>query len=169
MEVLEVLIDDEPDYGETRGALARRDRRGQSRHDARAADDRRRRGGRGRQPLAQARPRRPRGLSGGGARRGAAAARLQSAKILDGSGAFLCEATIKDHSAAGLRLLLARNCGLPARFGVHLDLTGEILTVTQAWRRDRLVGVRVLALGPPAPIKASERTALAGRYYAVPN
>ena len=96
-------------------------------------------------------------------------ARLQSAKIFDGSGAFLCDATIKDHSASGLRLLLSRNCGLPARFGVHLDLTGEILTVTQAWRRDRLVGVRVLALGPPAPIKASERTALGGRYYAVPN
>jgi hypothetical protein len=96
-------------------------------------------------------------------------ARLQSAKILDGSGAFLCEATIKDHSAAGMRLLLARNCGLPARFGVHLDLTGEILTVTQAWRRDRLVGIRILSLGPPAPLKTSERTALGGRYYAVPN
>ena len=96
-------------------------------------------------------------------------ARLQSAKILDASGAFLCEATIKDHSAAGLRLLLARNCGLPGRFGVHLDLTGEILTATQAWRRDRLVGIRILSLGPPAPLKTSERTALSGRYYAVPN
>jgi hypothetical protein len=96
-------------------------------------------------------------------------ARLQSAKILDGSGAFLCEATIKDHSAAGLRLLLSRNCGLPARFGVHLDLTGEILTATQAWRRERVVGIRILALAPPAPLKDSDRTALAGRYYAVPN
>jgi len=96
-------------------------------------------------------------------------AHLQSAKIFDGSGAFLCDATIKDHSASGLRLLLSRNCGLPARFGVHLDLTGEILTGTQAWRRERVIGIRILALGPPAPLKATDRTALAGRYYAIPN
>ena len=96
-------------------------------------------------------------------------ARLQSAKLFDGSGAFLCDATIKDHSAAGLRLLLSRNCGLPARFGVFLDLTGEILTAMQAWRRERVIGIRILALGPPSPLKATDRTALAGRYYAVPN
>jgi hypothetical protein len=96
-------------------------------------------------------------------------ARLHSAKIFDGSGAFLCDATIKDRSASGLRLLLSRNCGLPARFGVHLDLTGEILTATQAWRRERVIGIRILALGPPAPLKAIDRTALAGRYYAVSN
>jgi hypothetical protein len=96
-------------------------------------------------------------------------ARLQSAKIFDGTGAFLCDAAIKDRSASGLRLLLSRNCGLPARFGVHLDLSGEILTATQAWRRERVVGIRILALGPPAPLKATDRKALAGRYYAVPN
>jgi hypothetical protein len=96
-------------------------------------------------------------------------ARLQSAKLFAGSGAFLCEATIKDHSASGLRLLLSRNCGLPARFGVHLDLTGEILTATQAWRRERVIGIRILGVGPPAPLKAADQAALAGRYYAVSN
>ncbi len=102
--------------------------------------------------------------------RGAARRRthLQSAKILDGSGAFLCEATIQDVSALGLRLLLARNCGLPARFGVHFDLTGEVWTAAPVWRRDRMLGARVVAEVPPAPLKTSDRVALRGRYYAVP-
>jgi hypothetical protein len=92
---------------------------------------------------------------------------LQSAKILDAAGAFVCDATIQDASEHGLRLALARNCGLPARFGVHLDLTGEALTATVAWRRERVVGARVLAHQPPAPLKPIQRAALAGRYYAL--
>ena len=101
--------------------------------------------------------------------RGAARRRthLQSAKILDAAGAFVCDATIQDASELGLRLALARNCGLPARFGVHLDLTGEALTATVAWRRERVVGARVLAHQPPAPLKPIQRAALAGRYYAL--
>ena len=93
--------------------------------------------------------------------------RLQSAKILDGAGAFLCDATIQDFSASGLRLMLARNCGLPSRVGVHVDLTGELLTAAPAWRRERVVGLRVIAHAPPAPLKTSDRHALRGRYYAV--
>ncbi|MDE3176266.1 MAG: hypothetical protein KGM15_09215 [Pseudomonadota bacterium] len=93
--------------------------------------------------------------------------RLQSAKILDGAGAFVCEAIIQDFSASGLRLLLARNCGLPSRVGVHVDLTGEVLTAAPAWRRERVVGLRVIAHAPPAPLKTSDRLALRGRYYAV--
>jgi hypothetical protein len=102
--------------------------------------------------------------------RGAARRRthLQSAKLVDGAGAFLCEATILDVSAAGLRLLLARDCGLPSRFGVHLDLTGDLLTAAPAWRRGRLIGLRILAHGAPSPLKPSDRVALKGRYYAVP-
>ncbi len=101
--------------------------------------------------------------------RGAARRRthLQSAKILDAAGAFLCHATVQDMSAQGLRLLMAKNCGLPARFGVHMDLTGELLTAALAWRRERVVGARVLAHAPPAPLKPVDRAALAGRYYAV--
>ena len=95
--------------------------------------------------------------------------RLQSAKLLDGAGAFLCEAAILDASGSGLRLLLARNCGLPARFGVHVDLTGEVLTASAAWRRERLVGVRLLGPGAPAGLRPSDRAALKGRYYGVPN
>jgi hypothetical protein len=91
--------------------------------------------------------------------------RLRSAKVLDTANAFVCEAIIQDRSVAGLRLLLARNVGLPGRFGVHDDETGEVLTVTAAWRRGQTLGVRVLQRGPPAPLKESERLALGGRYY----
>jgi hypothetical protein len=94
--------------------------------------------------------------------------RLQSAKILDGAGAFLCDATILDMSRTGLRLLLARNCGLPSRFGVHIDLTGEVATAALAWRRERMVGARLLVHVAPAGLKRSDRMALRGRYYAVP-
>ena len=93
--------------------------------------------------------------------------RLQSAKILDSAGAFLCEAAILDMSSTGLRLLLARNCGVPTQFGVHIDLTGELATAALAWRRDRLVGARMLAHVAPAPLKRSDRMALKGRYYGV--
>jgi hypothetical protein len=93
--------------------------------------------------------------------------RLRSAKVLDAANAFVCEAIIQDRSAAGLRLLLARNVGLPGRFGVHDDETGEVLTVTAAWRRGQTLGVRVLQWGPATPLKPSERLALGGRYYGI--
>ena len=93
--------------------------------------------------------------------------RLRSAKILDVANGFLCEAIIQDRSASGLRLLLARNVGLPGRFGVHDDETGEVFTVTAAWRRGQTLGVRVLARGTAAPLKPSDQLERGGRYYAV--
>jgi hypothetical protein len=93
--------------------------------------------------------------------------RLRSAKVLDAANAFVCEAMIQDRSAAGLRLLLSRNVGLPGRFGVHDDETGEVLTATAAWRRGQTLGVRVLKREPAAPLKRSDRLALGGRYYGV--
>ena len=93
--------------------------------------------------------------------------RLRSAKVLDAANRFVCDAIIQDRSAAGLRLLLARNVGLPSRFGVHDDETGEVLTVTAAWRRGQTLGVRVLQRGPATPLKESERLALGGRYYGI--
>lgn len=93
--------------------------------------------------------------------------RLQSAKILDAAGVFLCEATIQDVSVSGLRVLLARNLGLPSRLGVYVDLTGEWLTAIVVWRRERVAGLHVLARTAHAPLKTSDRLALKGRYYAV--
>jgi hypothetical protein len=114
------------------------------------------------------RPRRPLGGSEG---RSAprARTRLRSAKILDGASAFVCEALIQDRSPRGMRLLLARHVGLSARFAVHDDATGEIVTVAAVWRRERAIGVRVLAPGPISPLGRSDRIALAGRYFGVRN
>jgi len=92
---------------------------------------------------------------------------LQSAKILDGANVFLCDAMMLDRSAGGLRLLLARNIGLPARFVVHVDLIGEVVTVAAAWRRELTIGARILAEGPIAPLRRCERVALRGAYYGV--
>ncbi len=94
--------------------------------------------------------------------------RLQSAKILDSAGAFLCEALILDMSELGVRLLLARNCGVPAQFVLHIDLTGELSTAALAWRRARVIGARKLPHVTPTPLKPSDRAALKGRYYGVP-
>jgi hypothetical protein len=101
--------------------------------------------------------------------RGAARRRthLRSAKLIDAGNAFLCEALVQDLSASGMRLRLARNIGLPPRFGVHDDVSGALYTVSQAWRRGLAVGVRIHGPGPPSPIKRSDRAALNGRYYGV--
>jgi hypothetical protein len=93
--------------------------------------------------------------------------RLRSAKVLDAANGFVCEAIIHYRSPSGLRLLLARNVGLPARFGVYDDETGEVVTATAAWRRGQTLGVRVLREAPILPLRPSQKLALSGRYYAV--
>lgn len=93
--------------------------------------------------------------------------RLRSAKVLDPHNAYLCDALIQDRSDEGMRLLLGRNIGLPARFGLHDDETGEVVTVRTAWRRGHAVGVRVVQNGPPTPLTRSQLAALRGRYYGV--
>jgi hypothetical protein len=93
--------------------------------------------------------------------------RLRSAKLIDAENAFLCEALVQDLSSGGMRLRLARNIGLPKRFGVYDDVSGALYTVSQAWRREMIVGVRIHASGPPSPMKHSDRAALGGRYYGV--
>lgn len=93
--------------------------------------------------------------------------RLCSAKILDGDNTFLCEAALLDASPGGMRLLLARNVGLPPRFGVHDDQTGDLYTVSQVWRRGHAIGVRIHDREPPRPMQTADKTALSSRYYGV--
>ena len=93
--------------------------------------------------------------------------RLRSAKILDARNNYLCDALVHDRSLEGMRLLLSHNVGLPARFGLHDDETGEVLTVRTAWRRGQTLGVRVIDNSPPTPLTRSQSVALKGRYYAV--
>ena len=95
--------------------------------------------------------------------------RLHSAKILDGAGRFLCEAAIQDRSTRGMRLLVARNLGLPGRFAVHDDLSGEILMAGVVWRRERTLGVRLLRWASPPKLKPSAVWALRGQYYGIPD
>lgn len=94
--------------------------------------------------------------------------RLRSAKILDAANKFVCDCLIHDRSATGLRLTLARNLGLPVHFRVHDDETGNVDVVATVWRRGAVLGVRYSQAGS-VPIKPSVRSALRGRFYAVPD
>ena len=94
--------------------------------------------------------------------------RLRSGKIIVSTNRFLCECRIHDASSGGMRLVLMRNVGLPGRFSLHVDETGEIASVVVVWRRGGEIGVRFCAAGA-APLKPSERFALRERYYAVPD
>lgn len=95
--------------------------------------------------------------------------RLRSGKILDQTNRFLCDCLIHDRSATGLRLALPRNLGLPPTFRVHDDETGEVDAVAQVWRRGAVVGVRYAPASGPVRVKPTDRSALRGRYYAVPD
>jgi len=95
--------------------------------------------------------------------------RLRSAKVIDANNAFLCEALVHDRSPDGMRLLLARNVGLPPRFGVFEDENGELVTATLAWRRGHTIGLRIARRGPPAPMTPAQKRALGGGYYAMPD
>ncbi len=93
--------------------------------------------------------------------------RFRSAKVLDANNAFLCEALVHDRSADGMRLMLARNVGLPVRFGVYDDETGDVVTATLAWGRGATLGLRIQRHGPPSAMKPSERQALGSPFYGV--
>lgn len=95
--------------------------------------------------------------------------RFRSAKVLDANHRFLCDARIQDLSQRGMRLALASNIGLPARFFVFEDETGELRSVEAAWRRGQVLGIRCFDASPPRPLKASDRFALGHRYYGVPD
>ena len=95
--------------------------------------------------------------------------RLRSGKILDQANKFLCDCLIHDRSATGLRLALPRGAELPPQFHVHDDETGAIDVVAVVWRRGATVGVRYIRVSDPVSVKASDRAALRGRYYAVPD
>lgn len=95
--------------------------------------------------------------------------RLRSAKLLDSRNVFICECLVRDQSAQGLCLKLMKNIGLPARCILYDDETGALEVVTTIWRRGSLLGVRYSPVSTPVAIKPSDRSALRGRYYAVPD
>ena len=94
-------------------------------------------------------------------------ARLNWGKLLDEENRFLCECRIHDRSASGFRLVVARDASPPQRCHLYCDLTGDIFVVQVVWRRGAALGVRVRGVAPRAQLKASDRFALRGHYYAV--
>jgi hypothetical protein len=95
--------------------------------------------------------------------------RLRSGKLLDAQNKFLCECLVRDRSGHGLCLVLARNIGLPARCRLYDDETGSLSAIATVWRRGSQVGVRYSFTAKPLAIKESDRSALRGRYYAIPD
>jgi hypothetical protein len=95
--------------------------------------------------------------------------RLRSGKLLDSQNKFICECLMRDESPQGLCLKLMKNLGLPVRYRLYNDETGTLSVVTTIWRRGELLGVRYCPAAKPASIKESDRFALRGRYYAIPD
>ena len=56
---------------------------------------------------------------------------------------------------------------MPARYLLHDDDTGSVETVATMWRRGALLGVRYCSMTKPVALKASDRAALRGKYYAI--
>jgi hypothetical protein len=107
----------------------------------------------------------------GAERRGSARRRLRlrSAKLLDSHNRFICECLVRDESPHGLCLKLMKNVGLPARYRLYNDETGLLSVVATMWRRSEMLGVRYCSAAKPASIRESDRSALRGRYYAIPD
>ena len=93
--------------------------------------------------------------------------RLRSGKLLDQNNKFLSECLMRDQSAQGVRLDLARNVGVPARCHLYDDETGAIDCVDTMWRRGGSVGMRYRPLSKPIAIRDSDLASLRDRYYAI--
>jgi hypothetical protein len=93
--------------------------------------------------------------------------RLRSGKLLDSHNRFLCECLVRDRSGYGLRLVLARNIGLPPRYHLYDDETGSVHAIATVWRRSVTLGVRFCLTALPPKLRESDRSALRGRYYAM--
>lgn len=110
--------------------------------------------------------------SGGAADRRSSARRrlrLRSAKLLDSQNKFICECLVHDESPHGLCLKLMKNIGLPNRFRLYNDESGSLRAVATIWRRSAMLGVRYCSTLKPVAIRESDRSALRGRYYAIPD
>ena len=92
--------------------------------------------------------------------------RLQSAKILDANGRFLCDCLVWDRSHSGMRLQLMSSLDLPDRLVIYDDASGALVSALKVWRRGAAMGVRVAAVRGPR-LKRTMRTALRTGFYAV--
>ncbi|PPD45186.1 MAG: hypothetical protein CTY15_05245 [Methylocystis sp.] len=80
------------------------------------------------------------------------AARLRWGKTLDCAERFLSDCLIADRTSVGARLKLARNIGVPQRFQLFEDESGDLFAARVIWRRGSEIGCRLSAAGGNARI-----------------
>ena len=69
---------------------------------------------------------------------------MQTAKFFTEDGNLLGEGMLRDISTTGMQIALANFRELPMRFHVHIEHNRSVSTCKVVWRRDRLVGLRII-------------------------
>ncbi|MCW2274981.1 hypothetical protein GJ654_10555 [Rhodoblastus acidophilus] len=92
--------------------------------------------------------------------------RLRSGKVLDRANGFVVETSILDRSIGGLRLRLARDCEAPEIFHLFDDENESIFAFRIIWRRQNMLGARMLP-GGPMPATRRQIIELRGKFYAI--
>jgi len=93
--------------------------------------------------------------------------RLRSGKVVDLDHAFIVECQVRERSAVGARLQLARQVELPQRIGLFDDAEMSIRSAIIVWRRAGEIGIRFTPRLDPLHVKESRLAALARQFYAV--
>ncbi len=94
--------------------------------------------------------------------------RLRSGKILDANNRFLIECSIQDRSFDGIRLRLMKNTAIPAIFGFYDDESQIVVQAQTAWRRNEILGARILSK-EPVRLNEKQRASLRNKFYAMPD
>jgi hypothetical protein len=93
--------------------------------------------------------------------------RLRSGKVLDAKNKFLIECQVHDRSMRGARLRLVANVSAPANIHLFDDEAKIVRKARIIWRRKQELGVTFVAHANVDDLRPAERSALAGKYYAV--
>jgi hypothetical protein len=93
--------------------------------------------------------------------------RLRSGKVLAMDNGFIVECLIRERSAEGARLQLARTVDLPGRIGLFDDAELCIRAAEIVWRRRHQLGIRFRPDLDPKHMKESDLASLARQFYAV--
>jgi|GEM_PF-1984211 len=94
--------------------------------------------------------------------------RLRCGKVLDQHGKFLVECQVHDRSDYGAQLRLIAAISLPPRIKFFDDEQGALIDAKVIWRKKREIGIKFETKMGAQAIKSGQRSALGGKYYAVP-
>ena len=92
--------------------------------------------------------------------------RLQSGKVLDLAGRFICECLVHDRSAGGIRLQVKPGLQIPCRFLLFDDASDSLKAGLVVWRNKATLGIRLIECSD-FRLKRSMGTALRDGFYAV--